>query len=43
MRLILLPLFFDLRECGTKLLAFLFLLFDIMHIDVDAVHDFIFQ
>jgi len=43
MRLTLLPLLFYLRECGAKLLAFFFLLFDIMHIDVGPVHDFIFQ
>jgi len=43
MRLTLLPLLFDLRECGAKLLAFLFLLFDIMRIDVGTVNDFIFQ
>jgi len=35
--------FFYLRECGADLLDFLFHTFDIMRIDVGAVHDFIFQ
>jgi len=39
MRLTLLPLLFYLRECGAKLLAFPFLVFDIMHIDGGAVHE----
>ena len=43
MRLTLLPLLFYLCECGAKLLTFIFLLFDILRIDVGVVHDFIFQ
>jgi len=38
MRLTLIPLLFYLREYGVELLAFLFLLFDMMRIDVSAVH-----